>query len=96
MSALKRAAVIAANILMTQLTRVLRPVSLQRERARGRSIPKAAVGLIVIGGTRSAADHVRSQGHRVKGLDVDLLCDLDRIIDLDAEIPRRALDLGVP
>jgi hypothetical protein len=28
--------------------------------------------------------------------DVDLLCDLDGVIDLDAEVANGALDLGMP
>jgi hypothetical protein len=44
--------------------------------------------------TRSAikrvADHVRSLGYRV--LDIDLLGDLYRVIDLDAEVANRAFE----
>ena len=47
----------------------------------------------MIGDAENAADHVGSQGYRVKGSDVDLLGDLDRIVDLDAEVAHRALDL---
>src|SRR5262245_22361537 len=42
--------------------------------------------LIAIGGAQSAADRFRYMGHRVKWINVDLLSDLDRVIDLDAQI----------
>jgi len=40
----------------------------------------------------SAADQVRYRRERVNRSDVDLLRDLDRVIDLDAEIPDGRLD----
>jgi hypothetical protein len=64
--------------------------------AQGDVNPEAVIGISGLGGTRSAADRVRCQWDRVRGSDVDLLCDFDRVIDLDAKIPHRAFDLGVP
>jgi hypothetical protein len=61
--------------------------------AARRSIPIAAIGNTAIGDARSAADRVRCQGYRVRGSDVDLLRDFDRVIHLDAEVAHRALDL---
>ena len=39
------------------------------------------------------ADHVRFLRYRVSRSDLDLLSDLNRVLDLDAEIPNGALDL---
>jgi hypothetical protein len=61
-----------------------------------RKIPEAVIGITAIGGARGAADHVSSRRYRVRGLDVDLLSDLDRIADSDAEVPHSAFDLGMP
>lgn len=58
-------------------------------------LPLADIEGAAIGDARRAADHVCYRGCRVKRSDIDLLRDLDRIIDLNAEIPHRALDLGV-
>ena len=50
----------------------------------------------MIGDAQVAVDRVRSQGGRVEVSDVDLLCDFDRVVDLDAKAANGALDLGVP
>ena len=42
------------------------------------------------------ADQVCLSGHRINNLDVDLLGDLDRVIDLNADIPDSAFNLRVP
>ena len=59
-------------------------------------LPIAAFDGTAIGGAPSAADLVRCQGYRVSRSDIDLFRDLDRIIDLDAEVTHGSLDLGVP
>ena len=48
-----------------------------------RFIPEAELAALGIGDVLSTADHVRSQRYRVRHLDVDLLGDPDRVIDLD-------------
>ena len=58
-------------------------------------IPFADIEGAAIGDAESAADRVCCQGYRVRRSDVDLLRDLDRIVDLDAEVAHRTLDLGV-
>jgi hypothetical protein len=48
---------------------------------------QAVIGTTEVGDSVSAADHVRNRRDRVTGSDVDLLRDLDRVVDLDAEVP---------
>jgi hypothetical protein len=60
-----------------------------------RDILIAAIRDRAVGDAKSAADRVRSQGYRVRRSDVDLLSDLDRIVDLDAEIAHGAFDFGM-
>ena len=48
----------------------------------------------MIGDAKSVADHVRCRVYRGSS-DIDLLGDLYRVIDLDAEIANGALDLRV-
>lgn len=64
--------------------------------AQRSSIPIAAIVGAEIGDANGAADRVCYQGYRVTKSDLDFLCYLDGIIDLDPEIPHRALDLGMP
>ena len=47
----------------------------------------------MVGDEFPAADHVRYLKYSDKFSDIDFLGDLDRIIDLDAEISNGALDL---
>jgi len=63
--------------------------------AHRRIVPIAAVACRMIGDATSAADHVRNLRNSVDVSDVDLLGNLDGVIDLDAEITDRTLDLGV-
>ncbi len=56
----------------------------------------AAVAFCSIGDAGSTADHVRYQRYSVSRLNIDLLRDLDRVVDLDADIPDRAFNLGMP
>ena len=57
---------------------------------------KAVIGITSIGGATSAAGYVENRGHRISGLNVDPLGDLDLVVDLNAEIPNTALDLRMP
>jgi len=50
----------------------------------------------LVGDGQRAADHVRFQGYRANGSSIDLFPDLDRVIDFDAEVLRRTLDLRKP
>jgi hypothetical protein len=56
-----------------------------RRAAQSRGIPVAHIEGASIGDARGAADQVRNERYRVVMSEVDLLCDLDRIIDIDAE-----------
>jgi hypothetical protein len=58
-----------------------------------RVIPIADIEGAAVGDAVSAADHVRNRRDRANGSDVDLLRDLDRVVDLDAEVPHGAFDL---
>jgi hypothetical protein len=49
-----------------------------------RIIPEADIGSLAAGGAAGTAVRVRSQEHRVKGTDVSLLRDFNRVMDLDA------------
>jgi len=62
-------------------------------RAHERNIPIADIKGAAVGDAASAAYHVRNLRDHVNGSDVDLLRDLDRIINLDAEVPHGAFDL---
>lgn len=52
--------------------------------------PQGDIERHAIGYAKGAADSVRSQGYRVEASDVDSLENLDRIIDLDAQMASRA------
>jgi hypothetical protein len=56
-------------------------------------IPIAAIEDTAIGDAKRAADCVRSERYSVDASDVDLLSDLDRVVDLYAEVARRAFAL---
>lgn len=60
--------------------------------APSRKIPEAVIGTTEVGDVVSAADRVCFQGYRVIGSYFDFLCDLDRIVDFDAEISNRTFD----
>ena len=49
-----------------------------------------------IGDETVAADHVAYWGYSVEPSDVDLFSNLDRVVDLDAEIPNGTFYLGIP
>lgn len=56
----------------------------------------ADIGSTAVDDVVSAADYVRPRRHRFNRSNVEFLCDLDRIVALDAEIHHCALDLRVP
>lgn len=60
------------------------------------SIPIAVISTAAVGDAGSAASRVRCRRYRVSGSDIDLLSDLDRIFDFDAEIPHGTFDLRMP
>jgi hypothetical protein len=60
-----------------------------------RDIPLADIAPAMLGHAKDVAEHVRCWGHCDCRSNIDLLRDLDRIVDLYAKIPHRALDLGV-
>ncbi len=60
-----------------------------------REYTKAVLSLSRIGDVFLVADLVCLLGYRVEASDIDLLCDLKRVVNLDAEIAHRALDLRV-
>ena len=70
--------------------------SIRKVRRTTLRYPRRGHRVSLVGDRKRAAEHVSFQGYRVNDSDVDFLRDLDRIIDLDAEIPHRALDLRVP
>lgn len=53
----------------------------------------AVIAWCLVGDAASATDHVPNQRNRVDRLDVDLLSNLDRVINLDTKVANGALDL---
>ncbi len=72
------------------------PLILSRHRCKVRSVPKADICFTVVGDVAGAAANVRYRGNSGGRLDVDLLRNFDRVIDLDAEVSDCAFDLGMP
>lgn len=56
-------------------------------------IPKAAILSVSVGDASCVAGHVRNVRYRVRGSNVDLLSNFDRIVDLNAEVANSAFDL---
>ena len=63
---------------------------------RQRNIPISEVERFVAGGDFATANHIRLGRYCVKTSDIDPLGNSDCIIEFDAEIVGRAIDLGCP